>query len=196
MNYYEQLSDGYYAGYTLDEKSKKAGAVLNILSAVVWIGTIIVSLTIKKLDFSTVNFGFTYVIYLVAFVAILLLYYVLHELTCGLVYKIFTKRKLTISLNISATFCGVPELYVKKWPAFLVYVTPFVLFTAIEMPALFFIDMPEIYVLTSAVLGIHFGKCVSDLYIAGVILFKFSSHPELLVNDTGRAQTFFVKSEQ
>ena len=44
----------------------------------------------------------------------MVLYMVLHELTHGLFYKIFTHEKLKFGMTLTVAYCGIPRIYTKK----------------------------------------------------------------------------------
>ena len=50
----------------------------------------------------------------IIFIAAMLLYIVLHELTHGIAYKLTTGRKLTFGFTLSVAYCGVPDIYVYR----------------------------------------------------------------------------------
>ena len=188
MNYYDQLPEGYVEDYVIDAKNVKFGIVFNVIAIAVAIIIVALAVLIRNISFSDIDL----IILLSSFV-VLFVYIVLHELVHGLFYKIFTKRKLTFGITWSAAFCGVPELYVKKTPMLVTILAPFVVFSAILIPLMIFIESPTIYVSLAIILGSHLGGCSGDLYGAGIMLFKYSRHPELLCNDTGPKQSFYVK---
>ena len=118
------------------------------------------------------------------------MYVILHELTHGLVYKIMTKQKLTFGISLSCAFCGVPKIFVTRKTALFSILAPFVVYSLIFLPILILIPANMICLAILLVFGTHTSGCVGDLY--GTIVLA-SLKGELLMNDTGPKQTFFVK---
>jgi hypothetical protein len=75
---------------------------------------------------------------------------------------------------------------------FITTLAPFVVFSIAFIIPLFFIKDNAIYVIMSILLGVHIGGCIGDLYCAVLMLFKYHKK-NLLINDTGPKQTFYVK---
>ena len=192
MNYYETLPEGYEEYYVIDAENKKTGVILNIIAIAIWLGFIVAALLIKRIDFGEIDFGLTYIFYLLGFFAVYFAYLILHELTHGLFYKIFTRRKLRFGFNLFVAFCGVPDIYVKKVPMIITTLAPFVIFTVIGLPLLFIIPDVKLFIVAAAVVGGHLGGCIGDLYVAFLLIFKFKGL-DLLMNDTGPKQTFYLK---
>ncbi len=193
MNFFDTLPEGYTENFVIDAKSQKTGVIMNVAAIAVFIVFTVVAVILKGVDLKSVSLGFESLIFLIAFIVAVLAYTVLHELVHGLFYKIFTRRKLTFGITWSAAFCGVPDVYVKKAPMLVTILAPFVVFLLAAFPFLFIVTDARIFVLLAAFTGIHIGGCSGDLYGAAIMLFKYSKHPELLVNDTGPKQTFFIK---
>lgn len=196
--YFNELPEAYKKDYEIDAKDIKFtiifGLIINLLLAV---GTIAICLAIKQFsfnDFSNVirsNRSYVIIVMLI-FIVSLIAYIVLHELVHGLFYKIFTHEKLTFGFTLTVAYCGCPKLYVKKWPMLVTTLAPFVVFNIAFIIPLFFINDIIIYFALSVILGVHVGGCVGDLYCVVIMLFKYRKR-DLIINDTGPKQTFYVK---
>ena len=119
-------------------------------------------------------------------------YVILHELTHGVFYKIFTREKLTFGLTLTVAYCGVPNLYLKKVPAIVSALAPFVVFSIVFGVPLLFITNYWTYVILAALFSLHFSGCIGDLYVSILLIFKYKGK-DVLVNDTGPKQTFYIK---
>ena len=192
-NYYEQLPEDYKLDYTIDANGGKTVVLMNIAAIVIWFAFIAVALLIRRIDFGEIDFGIEYLLYFFGFFVSYVAYMVLHELVHGLFYKIFTKRKLKFGFNFFVAYCGVPDIYVKKTPMIVTVLAPFVVFTLIGLPALFFVSDVRLFIALSALVGAHIGGCVGDLFVAIILIFKYRGK-NIYVNDTGPKQTFYVKS--
>ena len=196
-HYFKELPEEYEMDYEIDAKSAKFTIVYGlILNLILVIGTIAICFAIRNISISDL-FGSNRtikinILALLAFLASMFAYIVLHELTHGLFYKIFTHEKLTYGFTLTVAYCGCPKLYVKKWPMFITTLAPFVVFSIAFIIPLFFIKDNAIYVIMSILLGVHIGGCIGDLYCAVLMLFKYHKK-NLLINDTGPKQTFYVK---
>ncbi len=196
-HYFKELPEEYEMDYEIDAKSAKFTIVYGlILNLILVIGTIAICFAIRNISISdlfgpnrTIKIN---ILALLAFLASMVAYMVLHELTHGLFYKIFTHEKLTYGFTLTVAYCGCPKLYVKKWPMFITTLAPFVVFSIAFIIPLFFIKDNAIYVIMSILLGVHIGGCIGDLYCAVLMLFKYHKK-NLLINDTGPKQTFYVK---
>lgn len=122
----------------------------------------------------------------------MVVYVVLHELTHGVFYKIFTREKLTFGLTLTVAYCGVPNLYLKKVPAIVSALAPFVVFSIVFGAPLLFITNYWTYVILAALFSLHFSGCIGDLYVSILLIFKYKGK-DVLVNDTGPKQTFYIK---
>ncbi len=187
--YYRELPEGWKEEYAIDAKDKKTIVIMQVAAFLLMIliggGLSFLASRVTVQDFSerALPAGITAIISMIAYI-------VLHELTHGLVYKLYTKEKLTFGLTLTVAYCGVPDLYVSKKVAFLAVIAPFVVFNLVFAAPLFFITSMSWFLAFSLLLTIHVSGCVGDLYVAYIILTKFRGRP-LLMNDTGPKQTFY-----
>ena len=113
-NYYNELPEGYICVKTIDAKEDKKFMVLMtvvnflLLAIMFGLGLLIILKLHPGEDININPF-----IGLIACAA-MFIYIILHELTHGLFYKIFTHEKLTFGLTLLVAFCGVPKLYVNR----------------------------------------------------------------------------------
>ena len=197
--YYNDLPEDYVKDYEIDAKSAKFTVIYGIiLNLLLTIGTIALCIVIKKISFNDIKDYYNlkpHIILLSLFILMvsMVAYIVLHELTHGLFYKIFTREKLTFGLTLTVAYCGVPKLYVRKWPMFITTLAPFVTFIFVFGLPVIFIDNIMFYSVFSLLLGFHVGGCVGDLYGATIMLFKYRKNKDLLINDTGPKQTYYIK---
>jgi len=192
-NYFYEIPEGYETDYVIDAKDKKTSVLFTILSFVITAIVFVILLAFKgfKLNFDIYNIKS--VIALLIFAISIFLYLVLHELTHGLVYKITTKEKLTFGLTLTVAFCGVPNIYVKKKAMILSILAPFVVFTILSVVGLILTYNNDLYyTLVSGFFGLHLGGCIGDLYGSYIMIFKYHNK-DILVNDNGPTQVFYVK---
>lgn len=197
--YFKELPNDYVEDYVIDAKSTKFTIVFGlIINLTLIVGTIALCLFLKGFSFTAFKeyrqanmhiflFG------ILTLIVLFIVYIILHELTHGLFFKIFTHEKLTFGLSLTVAYCGVPTLYVKKWPMFVTTLAPFTVFLIVFSLPIIFIDNIIFYFVFSIILGYHVGGCVGDLYGAAIMLFKYRKNKELLINDTGPKQTYYIK---
>lgn len=189
------LPEGYKEVYSINAKDTKTAVIFTLLSVVplVIFLPIALILIVNNGGFPKHTFIFFEVSLLVS-AAILIAYIVLHELTHGIVYKLFTKQKLTFGLTLTCAYCGVPNVYVYRKTAICALIMPFAVFSVIFLAAtiaLFFIDK-LLFLFSVFIFSIHLGGCVGDLYDLMLYMFKFKDKSTLM-RDTGPEQTFYQK---
>jgi len=196
-NYETELSENYKLVYTIDANNKKVGVVLNLIALAVILVSVVIACVIIRLDFSLLfneEVGLANIIRFAVFIAVMIVYIILHELVHGAAYKIMTKRKLTFGLTFTVAFCGVPDIYVYRKTALIAVLAPFAVFLPIFTALPFLLSDPIEKVLASFLWGMHVGGCSGDLWVAGVLLFKLRDK-SVLMNDTGPKQTFYAINE-
>ena len=193
-NFTRELPAGYRLVKTVDAGEKRFAILMNLCATVLTaaVGTVGFFLKFGKNPALSVDIGgnvWEFEGILLALVASLVAYIVLHELTHGAVYRILTGEKLTFGLKLSCAFCGVPNIYVTKKTALLALLAPFTVFSAVFLVP--FILLPGTFALAFLILfAIHFGGCVGDLYDSFLLIFRIRGR--VLVRDTGPKQTFYV----
>ena len=193
--YYKELPSGYQEKKVIDAKDKKTGTILTVSSLVLTVLAFVVIILIKPLSYSELRSDLkAFLIADISFLGLLILYFVLHELTHGVGYKIFTSEKLKFGVSLTVAFCGVPSAYVKKWPAFITTLLPFTVYTIAFLLVYFLV--PNIYVqaVSGLLFAIHFGGCIGDLYVATYLIFKTDKN--VLINDDGAKQAFYELSKE
>lgn len=196
-NYVTELPQGYTEILHIDATNKKFGVTFNVIALLVLVAVLAVVLpTADYTAFAplTENLGLLLLFY-VAVLSSLVSYIVLHELVHGVAYKALTGQKLTFGLKWSCAFCGVPDIYVYRKTALFALLAPFVVFTAIFLPCTVVLGcMRSVwYVPLGVLLGLHWGGCSGDLYMTGLLLFRYKD-ARLLVRDTGPQQFLYEES--
>lgn len=201
-NCYRELPEGYEKVKEVDAiKDKKFAVLINVVGGflMIAVGALLWFLRITlqgedplwffmlPLDIEPV---WRAELLLVVFILCLCVYLVLHELTHGVVYKILTHEKLTFGISLSCAFCGVPGVYVNRKTALFSLLTPFTLFSLLLLPIVFLTD-GWIAALALLLFSSHFGGCAGDLFVTW--LFLTSLRGDVLMNDTGPKQTFYVR---
>lgn len=194
MKKYEDiLPNDYKEAKVIDAKKKSTAIIFNLGALIIMMVVIAIGLLLYPYELS-IDFSPRTSLFLLGLLGAMIIYIVLHELTHGLVYKIFTKQKLTFGITFSCAFCGVPNIYVYRKVAMFAIIAPFVLFTIVFGIPLFFIKDSLIYSLTLLMFAIHVSGCIGDLYGFSLFLFKYRKK-DTLMNDTGPKQTFYLNKE-
>lgn len=189
IHYETELPEGYEEVYTVDAKDKKTAIVMNIVATAVAMAFIVSALFIIR-PFKNMD-DFSLAAYLV-FIASMIGYIVLHELTHGAAYKLLTGRKLTFGMTLSVAYCGVPDIYVYRTAALISLLAPFVVFNVVFLGAALAFTNPWWRTFAWMQFGLHFGGCAGDLYDTWLYLTRFRD-PKTLMRDTGPKQTFYQK---
>lgn len=194
--YFErELPQNYTEVYSIDAKSKKTGTIFTIFSLLIALP--ILAIVFLNADFSAIDLrGDGIMGQYFAFLAIIIGYLILHELTHGAVYKILTHEKLTFGISWSVAFCGVPNIYTYRRTALLSLLAPFTLFSVILLPLTIWLHhINQIwYLICGVAFALHISGCVGDLYMAWLFLTRFRN-PLTLMRDTGPAQWLYVPEE-
>ncbi|MBP5343232.1 DUF3267 domain-containing protein [bacterium] len=188
--YFSELPENYEEVFSIDATKRKTSILFTVFAGVITAVLIfLVLLYIKKPSEIETN-DIIVPAFLIA--PSMIIYIILHELTHGLFYKIFTHEKLKFGFTLTVAYCGVPNLYVKKWPNFITVIAPFVIFNIVFLIPFFLIDSYFYKLLFGILLSIHNSGCIGDLTVAYLLLFRFRDK-DYLINDTGPKQTFYKK---
>lgn len=197
----EKLPENYRLVKTVDATKAPFAVVFNLLSLVMMVGAFAVlyfafgtDVSLIKEQFLTLP-DFTKILALLLFVVGFIVYIVLHELVHGVVYKAFTKRKLTFGVTMTCAYCGVPDVFVYRTASLCALLAPFVIFSIAFIVPMFFLQNTVWFLLLAALFAMHFGGCVGDLYITVLYVFKFRDG-KTLMRDTGPVQTFYLPHEK
>ena len=197
----EKLPENYRLVKTVDATKAPFAVVFNLLSLVMMVGAFAVlyfafgtDVSLIKEQFLTLP-DFTKILALLLLVVGFIVYIVLHELVHGVVYKAFTKRKLTFGVTMTCAYCGVPDVFVYRTASLCALLAPFVIFSIAFIVPMFFLQNTVWFLLLAALFAMHFGGCVGDLYITVLYVFKFRDG-KTLMRDTGPAQTFYLPHEK
>ena len=197
----EKLPENYRLVKTVDATKAPFAVVFNLLSLVMMVGAFAVlyfafgtDVSLIKEQFLTLP-DFTKILALRLLVVGCLVYIVVHELVHGVVYKAFTKRKLTFGVTMTCAYCGVPDVFVYRTASLCALLAPFVIFSIAFIVPMFFLQNTVWFLLLAALFAMHFGGCVGDLYITVLYAFKFRDG-KTLMRDTGPVQTFYLPHEK
>lgn len=194
VNYYTDLPAGYREVFHIDAKSKKVGFVFTVVSLVITVASLLVIGLLTDLSSiaDAVKEGSILIPYFVL-LAGLFLYIVLHELVHGAAYKALTHQKLTFGITLTVAFCGVPDIYTSRKTALIALTAPLVVFSIVFLALMtgFRTSNPVYFAVFSILFSIHLGGCVGDIYMTLLLATRFRN-PELLMRDTGPAQTLYL----
>lgn len=198
-NYEAELPQNYKLVKTIDAKNSKIGIALNLVALAVVVACIVGAYFIVGVPFDElIDFDYHHGLYgiirVLVFFAVMVVYVILHELVHGAAYKALTKQKLTFGFTFTVAFCGVPNIYVYRKTALISVLAPFVVFLPIFLVLCFVLPNPLEKILAATMLGMHVGGCSGDLWVAGLLTFKYRDKTTLM-NDTGPKQTFYVLSD-
>lgn len=192
--YYEEtLPENYVEVYYINAKDKKVGLLLTLGSLLLMIIPLAILLPIYFVNHDLSVYLDSYTsIYLLSACFIYIFYIVAHELVHGIVYKLYTKQKLTFGLSWSCAFCGVPNVYVYRKASILALMAPFTVFSILFLALILWLYFVNgiLYILLSVLFSLHFGGCVGDLYMFFLYLFKYKDKTTLM-RDTGPEQYIY-----
>lgn len=190
--YYLELPENYKLDKTIDMKKMSTNIFLNVLNILFVIISILILIPLK---FKEIKFDNLIKLSIVMFIALIgfIIYIVLHELTHGLFYKIFTKQKLTFGVSLTYAYCGVPNIYVRKKEAIIACLSPLIIFSIIFLTLIFI--LPPNYINLSIIIlfSFHFGGCSGDIYLSLILLTKYKK--DTYIKDTGPTQYIYKKGE-
>lgn len=189
--YYDNLPDGYSLDKTINTTTKSFTIKLSVVTTILLVAIMVLCIVFKLLT-NKQDFELEFLPILYCF-GIYLIYIVLHEITHGVVYKIFTKKKLSFGFIGSVAYCGVKDIYTTKTTAICAILAPFVLFNFIFIPLLVFVNNMNWYFGISFLFAAHIAGCSIDVYEALLILFKYHKK-DLIMYDNGPEQYFYVKN--
>ena len=190
--YYLELPENYKLDKTIDMKKMSTNIFLNVLNILF---VIISFLILIPLKFKEIKIDNLIELSIVMFIALIgfIIYIVLHELTHGIFYKIFTKQKLTFGVSLTYAYCGVPNIYVRKKEAIIACLSPLIIFSIIFLTLIFI--LPPNYINLSIIIlfSFHFGGCSGDIYLSLILLTKYDK--DTYIKDTGPTQYIYKKGE-
>ncbi len=190
------LPRGYRLATVMDASKGRFAVVFTLISTVF----LLVAIAALALPFILVpkptdDFLHGYISYMIGILASFV-YIVLHELVHGVAYKRLTGEKLTYGFTFTCAYCGVPKIFTYRKTALISVLAPFVLFTALLIPALAiaYNISTGLYIVLAIVFAMHFQGCSGDLYVTYLLLFKYRDKGTLM-NDTGPRMALFVPDE-
>ena len=170
--YYLELPENYKLDKTIDMKKMSTNIFLNVLNILFVIISILILIPLK---FKEIKIDNLIELSIVMFIALIgfIIYIVLHELTHGLFYKIFTKQKLTFGVSLTYAYCGVPNIYVRKKEAIIACLSPLIIFSIIFLTLIFI--LPPNYINLSIIIlfSFHFEGCSGDIFLSLILLIKY-----------------------
>lgn len=189
-----ELPADYEAALTIDAGNKKLGLLMNLAAAVPLIPALLAAARILRGRLTEVVQEGGFLGKWLGFLAVLLVYIVLHELVHGAAYYALTRRRLTFGLKLTCAYCGVPDIYTYRRTALISLLAPFTVFTILFGLAAALLTDPLLRAMAVVLLGLHVGGCAGDLYDTLLFLTRFRD-PATLMRDTGPAQTIYVKQQ-
>ena len=193
--FYTVLPDGYTEVMLCDANDKRfralTGPVSFFVSLAVAAGLFGVRIGFS-LDNFTMTWRWTHLWHILTVLALVLVYTTVHELTHGLVYVLFTRRKPVFGFAGTFAYCGVPGVYLGRPVAVLSVLAPFVLYTILFAALLLTLPVNAMWFVLLIVFMDHFGGCFADLY---AFIQMLRQSPALLVLDSGKQQRFYDRTQ-
>ncbi|MBN2877978.1 MAG: DUF3267 domain-containing protein [Bacilli bacterium] len=191
-----ELPQGYTLAYEVDlMKDKKMLLWINLLAVLMIIPFvilyfIIINYTTKDLNFD--NYSGIPSWKLLAFVAAMILYIVIHEAIHGIFFKKESNGKLKFTFNGIMASASIPDHYFYKKPYLVAGLAPAVIMSVVFIVPLFFLDQLD-FLLLYMLFVIHLSGCIGDFYIS----FKLRKYPEdTLIQDYGMGMKFYSRGLQ
>ena len=190
--YYLELPENYKLDKTIDMKKMSTNIFLNVLNILFVIISFLILISLKFKEIKIDNLVELSIVMFIALIGFII-YIVLHELTHGLFYKIFTKQKLTFGASLTYAYCGVPNIYVRKKEAIIACLSPLIIFSIIFLTLIFI--LPPNYINLSIIIlfSFHFGGCSGDIFLSLILLTKYKK--DTYIKDTGPTQYIYKKGE-
>lgn len=191
--YFNELPEGYREIHLYDIEGRKFRILTGPVSFAVSLMVAALVFLFKVgfiLDGIHLSWNPLYLLHILTVIGIVLAYTVIHELTHGLVYWLFTRRRLSFGFVGSMAYCGVPGIYVKRDVAAASCIAPFVIYTAVYLVLLAALPVNVFWIVLLITFMNHLGGCFADIY-AFVVMMK--NGRDLLMEDNGRDQHVFVK---
>lgn len=195
-NYETKLPEGYLPVYQIDANDKKTIWAFNISSLLLFFVVAVplfawLKISTGKALYELLDIGiFRYLILIAIYIA----YIFLHELTHGAAYYALTRRHLTFGTSRFVAYCGVPDIYVYRAPSLIAVLAPFVTYSIAFSVGIALADSLAWKVVWIMALAVHVGGCVGDLWVALLLIFRFTNG-ELLTKDTGPKQIFYGRKK-
>ena len=190
--YYLELPENYKLDKTIDMKKMSTNIFLNVLNILFVIISLLILIPLK---FKEIKIDNLIELSIVMFIALIgfIIYIVLHELTHGLFYKIFTKQKLTFGVSLTYAYCGVPNIYVRKKETIIACLSPLIIFSIIFLTLIFILTPNYINLSIIILFSFDFGGCSVDIYLSLILLTKYDK--DTYIKDTGPTQYIYKKGE-
>ena len=185
-----EVPTGYREVYHINASDKKTGLKMTLGATAILV--VLVVLVVLWADFSKFNFR-RIMTYDIVWIAVMLVYIVLHELVHGAVYKALTHQKLRFGITWNAAFCGVPDIYTYRSTALASLVAPLTVFTIIFLPLAVWLHSVDMgwYRVAGLTFALHLSGCVGDMFMTRMFLKKFKD-PRTLMRDTGPEQWIYM----
>ena len=193
-NYYKELPENFKEDFVIDAKSKKTSIIFTLVSLIITAGVFVACYFLKfkdaNIEYNDANFS----IFWLGIIIGLIVYVVLHELIHGLFYYLFTKQKLTFGLTLFVAYCGLKEGYVNKTVSLVSSLAPFVIHSIWMLLLIILLPASPWLLVLSFIFALHFGGCCGDIYVTGILLFRYNKKL-VLVRDNGYKQSFYIEQK-
>ncbi len=121
----------------------------------------------------------------------LILYIVIHEITHGIVAKIFLpKEKLNFGITLTAAYCGIKTGYFSKKHYICVALAPIIIWGIVFGIFQFFVKDIGLFFVLTVLQAINISGGSGDIYCTYLTV---KSLPDTLINDDGVSMRFYSK---
>ena len=193
-----EVPQGFREVYHIDASNKKTGLLMTLGAFVIMVLVVVLLfMGLGGFRISVISGQiWIYYKYLAIWLALSVVYIVLHELTHGAVYKALTHQKLRFGITWNAAFCGVPDIYTYRRVAVLSLIAPLTVFTVIFAALALWLRTFSTawYLVVGVLFAVHISGCVGDLFMTFKFLTKYKD-PRTLMRDIGPEQWIYVPKE-
>ena len=188
MKSFTHLPEGYQEIYAIDlQKNKKMSLLVNFLSLVIAaVVAIPMHFVVPFQSFIYTFPGAPRIVSIGAFLGLVVLYMVLHELVHGVAMRICGTKKIKYGFTLMYAFAGSDDYYAKK-PYIFIALAPIVVWGIVLLFLNFTVPISWFYVVYFVQMG-NISGAAGDLYVT----WRMAKLPrDILIKDDGVAMTVY-----
>ncbi len=187
-----ELPEGYREIYSVNlQRDKKAALIVNIAALILMVIFVIIGLFIVPISYTFVNDGSIVTVWLkmMAVLAGMIVYLILHELVHGITMKHYGAKKVKYGFTGLYAFAGCEEYFTKK-PYIVIALAPIVVWGVVLAAVCCFVPKSWFW-LVYFIQVMNLSGAAGDLYVT----YKFSKFPkDILIKDTGLEMKVYSES--
>lgn len=178
-----ELPEGYREIYSVNlQRDKKAALIVNIAALILMVIFVIIGLFIVPISYTFFNDGSIVTVWLkmMAVLAGMIVYLILHELVHGITMKHYGAKKVKYGFTGLYAFAGCEEYFTKR-PYIVIALAPIVVWGVVLAAVCCFVPKSWFW-LVYFIQIMNLSGAAGDLYVT----YKFSKFPkDILIKDTG-----------